>query len=112
MMSRIYRSSCSSASAGTEQAPSRGGGGNQSSGGGGGGSSTTATTQAAVAPGRSLTAVLSGEESSALRAVLDTQRQRIIDKVGGAEELQLGALLEDLDVEESLAQAMLVSVYV
>jgi hypothetical protein len=52
--------------------------------------------------------VLGPAEAAALYRLLDAQRARLVDSVAQAEELQLGSLLEDLDVDERIAGALLV----
>jgi hypothetical protein len=53
---------------------------------------------------------MSCADATLLRNLLEAQKQKIMDGVHSAEELQLANLLDDLDCEPEITKAMLVSV--
>lgn len=63
----------------------------------------------AAVPVRPTSLTVSGGEAQVLHRVLDGLRQKIVDGIDKADELKLSSLLEDLDCEGAIAQALLVS---
>jgi hypothetical protein len=52
---------------------------------------------------------LSREEFLSFRSALDSAKQRVIDSIEQADEMRLEAVLEDLDCDEDIADALLVT---
>ena len=68
----------------------------------------TATASSSSSKGTVMHSTLSREEFLSFRSALDSAKQRVIDSIEQADEMRLEMVLEDLDCDEDIADALLV----
>lgn len=68
----------------------------------------TTTASSSSSKGTVMHSTLSREEFLSFRSALDSAKQRVIDSIEQADEMRLETVLEDLDCDEDIADALLV----
>lgn len=69
---------------------------------------TTTSSSSSSSKGTVMHTTLSREEFLSFRSALDSAKQRVIDSIEQADEMRLETVLEDLDCDEDIADALLV----
>jgi len=69
---------------------------------------TTTAASSSSSKGTVMHTTLSREEFLSFRSALDSAKQRVIDSIEQADEMRLETVLEDLDCDEDIADALLV----